>query len=53
MTAHKSCSHSDYLDKLDKNNNTYHQSIGKKLILLCLKKLRLITKLLNLILVLE
>ena len=47
MTAHKSRSHSDYLDNLD------HQSIGKKPILLCLKKLRLITKLLNLILVLE
>ena len=58
MTANDRKSYPSYLNKLeDQYNNTYHRSIGKKLlmlnILLWMKSLRQILKLLNLKLMIE
>ena len=58
MTANDRKSYPSYLNKLeDQYNNTYHRSIGKKLlmlnILLWMKSLRQILKLLNLKLIIE
>ena len=58
MTAIDRKSYPSYLNKLeDQYNNTYHRSIGKKLlmlnILLWMKSLRQILKLLNLKLMIE